>query len=37
MLEILDARDREAAGRPAPAGGLTLERVSYARQRSSEL
>ncbi len=37
MPEILDARDREAAGRPAPAGGLTLERVSYARQRSSEL
>lgn len=32
MPEILDARDREAAGRPAPARGLTLERVSYPRQ-----
>jgi tRNA pseudouridine38-40 synthase len=28
--EILGARDREAAGEPAPARGLTLERVSYA-------
>lgn len=37
MPEILDARDREAAGRPAPARGLTLERVSYPRQGSSEL
>ena len=37
MPEILDARDREAAGRPAPARGLTLERVSYPRQRSPEL
>jgi len=37
MPEILDARDREAAGRPVPARGLTLERVSYPRQRSSEL
>jgi tRNA pseudouridine38-40 synthase len=33
IQEILHARDREAAGRPAPARGLTLERVSYARQR----
>jgi tRNA pseudouridine38-40 synthase len=37
MPEILDARDREATGRPAPARGLTLERVSYPRQRSAEL
>jgi tRNA pseudouridine38-40 synthase len=37
MPVILDARDREAAGRPAPARGLTLERVSYPRQRSPEL
>lgn len=37
MPEILDARDREAAGRPAPARGLTLERISYPRQRRSEL
>ena len=37
MREILDARDREAAGRPAPARGLTLERISYPRRRSSEL
>jgi tRNA pseudouridine38-40 synthase len=37
MPEILDARDREAAGQPAPARGLTLERVSYPRQRSLEL
>lgn len=37
MPEILDARDREAAGRPAPARGLTLERISYPRRRSSEL
>jgi tRNA pseudouridine38-40 synthase len=29
MPEILDARGREAAGRPAPARGLTLERVRY--------
>ena len=29
MPEILDARDREAAGPPAPARGLTLERVHY--------
>jgi tRNA pseudouridine38-40 synthase len=31
MPEILEARDRAAAGPPAPARGLTLERVSYAR------
>lgn len=37
MPKILDARDREAAGRPAPARGLTLERISYPRQRRSEL
>ena len=37
MPKILDARDREAAGRPAPARGLTLERISYPRRRSSEL
>jgi tRNA pseudouridine38-40 synthase len=29
MPEILDARDRKAAGPPAPARGLTLERVHY--------
>jgi tRNA pseudouridine38-40 synthase len=37
MPEIIDARDREVAGGPAPARGLTLERVSYPRQRSPEL
>jgi tRNA pseudouridine38-40 synthase len=37
MPEILAARDRGAAGRPAPARGLTLERVTYARQRGAEL
>jgi tRNA pseudouridine38-40 synthase len=31
MPEIIEARAREAAGRPAPARGLTLERVSYPR------
>lgn len=31
MPAILDARAREAAGSPAPARGLTLERVSYPR------
>jgi tRNA pseudouridine38-40 synthase len=35
MPEILSARDREAAGPPAPARGLTLERVSYPRDRRS--
>jgi tRNA pseudouridine38-40 synthase len=29
MPAILDARDREAAGRPVPACGLTLARVRY--------
>jgi tRNA pseudouridine38-40 synthase len=29
MSEILEARDREAAGRPAPARGLTLDRVHF--------
>ena len=38
MPEIIDARDREAAGHPAPARGLTLERVSYHRSnRTAEL
>jgi len=31
MPDILEARERAAAGRPAPARGLTLERVSYPR------
>jgi tRNA pseudouridine38-40 synthase len=30
MPEILAARDRAGADRPAPARGLTLERVHYA-------
>jgi tRNA pseudouridine38-40 synthase len=30
IMEILDARDRDAAGRPAPARGLTLERVHFS-------
>jgi tRNA pseudouridine38-40 synthase len=37
MPEILAARDRGATGRPAPARGLTLERVSYPPQRRAEL
>jgi tRNA pseudouridine38-40 synthase len=35
--EILEARDREGAGSPAPARGLTLERVHYGRQAAREL
>jgi tRNA pseudouridine38-40 synthase len=37
MPAILDARDRGVAGRPAPARGLTLERVNYAPLRRAEL
>ena len=37
MPEILHAQDREAAGPPAPARGLTLERVHYGRQQAHEL
>jgi tRNA pseudouridine38-40 synthase len=37
IREILDARDRKAAGPPAPARGLTLERVQYKRQGAREL
>jgi tRNA pseudouridine38-40 synthase len=37
MPEILEARDREGASPPAPARGLTLERVHYGRQTSPEL
>jgi tRNA pseudouridine38-40 synthase len=32
MAEILEARDRSAAGQLAPARGLTLERVIYGRR-----
>ncbi|HEX6844762.1 MAG TPA: tRNA pseudouridine(38-40) synthase TruA [Actinomycetota bacterium] len=32
VAAILDARDRAGAGRPAPAHGLTLERVVYGRR-----
>ncbi len=32
MSEVLSARDRAAAGPPAPAHGLTLERVVYGRR-----
>jgi tRNA pseudouridine38-40 synthase len=37
MPEILHAQDREAAGRPVPACGLTLDRVHYGRQQAHEL
>jgi tRNA pseudouridine38-40 synthase len=37
ITKILDAREREAAGPPAPARGLTLERVQYKRQDAREL
>lgn len=37
MPAIFSARDREAAGPPAPARGLTLECVHYGRQTSPEL
>ncbi|MGH2681285.1 MAG: hypothetical protein ACRDG8_12545 [Actinomycetota bacterium] len=32
MPSVLDAEDRSAAGPPAPAHGLTLERVQYERR-----
>lgn len=35
MPEVLEARDRGVAGRPAPARGLTLEHVAYHRARSA--
>ncbi len=37
MGRILAARDRSAAGRLAPARGLTLERVTYGRRPPVEL
>jgi tRNA pseudouridine38-40 synthase len=37
MPEILVARDRKAAGPPAPARGLTLERVHYGRHSRSAM
>jgi tRNA pseudouridine38-40 synthase len=37
MGRILAARDRSAAGRLAPAGGLTLERVTYGARAAAEL
>jgi tRNA pseudouridine38-40 synthase len=37
MGRILAARDRSAAGRLAPARGLTLERVTYGRRSPVEL
>jgi tRNA pseudouridine38-40 synthase len=37
MPEILDGRDRKAAGPPAPARGLTLERVHYSRHSRSAM
>jgi tRNA pseudouridine38-40 synthase len=36
MSDVLAARDRAAAGRPAPARGLTLERVAWGRRSLTE-